>query len=92
MDGGLQPPLAASATKAPGLTAGQEPARFPGPLHSPSTFCLIILDTDTRPSAALEALCASAHKTLRVLPCRRGGYAASHRIRYGFGPAALSRG
>ena len=32
MDGGLQPSLAAGAAKAPGLTAGPEPARFPGPL------------------------------------------------------------
>ena len=37
----------------------------------------IILDTDPRPSAALEVLRASARKTLHVSPEKRGGYAAS---------------
>ena len=51
-----------------------------------------ILDTDTRPSAALEALRASACKTLRVSPRRCGGYPASHRLRDGLVPLAPNRG
>ena len=92
MGWGLQPPLAASATRASGLIAGPEPAQSLSLLHSPSTLVYnktklyyYILDTDPQPSAALKALPASARKMLRVSPPRHGGYAALPAIAYAMG-------
>ena len=79
MGWGLQPPLAASATRASSLIAGPEPAQFLSLLLSPSTLVynktklsFYILDPDPQPSAALKALPVSARKTLRVSPRRCG--------------------